>query len=217
MVMTRSDLVARRAVKIGVAEGRRQSADTKLSTLEPARPLEVFQADIEGLPMQAGINGCVAVDAAGASRKRALGGIGAPNARAETGGPATGPSPAAPNRPEPSGPVGAARASHCIHPDIPRGGNAAAQLNRVKSERSTGRINSAAVYSEADVDVSAMAAGSLGDHAPVSIELGRNCGRSGTNDCGSDRQNDAAHTIASHGSPHFVKPLVLLSGRHAAG
>ena len=132
-------------------------------------------------------------------RKCALGAVGAPNARAETGGPATRPSPAAPKPPEPSGPMGGARASHCIHPDMPRGGNAAAQLNRVKSERSTRRMNSAAVYSEANLDVSAMAAGSHGDHAPVSIELGRNCGRSGTDDCGSGRQSEGAHTIANHG------------------
>ena len=53
-----------------------------------------------------------------------------------------------------------------------------------KQQRSTRRMNSAAIYSEANLDVSAMAVGSLSDHAPVSIELARNCGRSGTDDCG---------------------------------
>ena len=55
--------------------------------------------------------------------------------------------------------MGHARASHCIHPDLPRGGNAAAQLNRVKDKRSTSGINSAVAYAKANRNFSAMAAG----------------------------------------------------------
>ena len=111
----------------------------------------------------------------------------APNARADTGRPGTSPCSATPKPIEPSGPIGTARASHCIHPDLPRGGNAPHQLNWVKNESrseraSTSRINSATAYSNVNRDFSAMAAGSHGDHDPVSVELGRNCGRSGTDD-----------------------------------
>ena len=145
-------------------------------------------------------------------RRNGLDRNGGPHARAETGGPATGPRPAAPRRTEPSGPIGDARPSHCIHPDLPRGGNAAVQLNRVASERSTSRMNSAAAYSKANVDFSAMAAGGHGDHEPVSVELRRICGRSGTDDCESGRQSEGAHTIANHGSPHTT---FYLRGRFA--
>jgi hypothetical protein len=52
-----------------------------------------------------------------------------------------------------------ARASHCIDPCMPRGGNAAVHLNWVASERAARRINSAAsFYYKANVDFSAMAA-----------------------------------------------------------
>jgi hypothetical protein len=95
-------------------------------------------------------------------------------------------------------------ASHCLHLDLPRGGNAAAQLNGVRSERSTGGINSTAAYSKANRDLPAMAAGSHSDHAPVSVELGRICGRDGTDDCGHGRQSEGEPTIANHGSPHTV-------------
>jgi hypothetical protein len=132
---------------------------------------------------------------------------GVPNARANTGRPGTGPSPAAPKTTEPSGPIGNTRASHCIHPDLARGGNSPHQLNRVMSESgskrgSASRINSAAAYSDANRNCSAMAAGSHGDHAPTTIELGRNCRRSGTDDCESARQSEGAHTIANHESTH---------------
>jgi hypothetical protein len=43
-----------------------------------------------------------------------------------------------------------ARASHGIDPGLPRGGNAAGQLNPVKSEFSAGGIDLAAAYSKAD-------------------------------------------------------------------
>ena len=107
-----------------------------------------------------------------------LGATGAPNAGTETGGPATRPRPAAPNRAEPSGPMGDARASHCRHLDLTRAGNAAAYLDRIDSEKSISRMNAAAVYAESNRYGSAVAAGSHGDHAPASIGLGRNCGRS---------------------------------------
>jgi hypothetical protein len=113
-----------------------------------------------------------------APAQRASGANGVPNTRADTGGPGTGPSPAAPKPTEASGPIGTARASHGIHPDLPRGGNAPDQLNRVMSERgsergSTSRINSAPAYSNVNRDFSAMAAGGHGEHAPVSVEVGR--------------------------------------------
>jgi len=132
---------------------------------------------------------------------------GVPNARANTGRPGTGPSPAAPKTTEPSGPIGNTRASHCIHPDLARGGNSPHQLNRVMSESgskrgSASRINSVAAYSDANRNCSAMAAGSHGDHAPTTIELGRNCRRSGKDDCESARQSEGAHTIANHESTH---------------
>ena len=120
-------------------------------------------------------------------RKCALGTNGVPNARAESGGPATGPCAAGPKWAEPSDPVGGARTSHGIHLGMPRSRNAAVQPDRVKGERSAGRKNAAAVYSKANLDGSAMAAGSGGDHAPVSIDLGRNCWRGRTRDCGSGR------------------------------
>src|SRR5262249_23097005 len=99
-----------------------------------------------------------------------------------------------------------ARASHCIHPDLPRSGDAPDQLNRVSSEarskrRPTSRINSAPAYSNVNRNCSAMAARGHGDHAPVSIKLGRNCRRA-TNDCESHRQSEGAHTIANHESAH---------------
>jgi hypothetical protein len=99
--------------------------------------------------------------------------------------------------------MGDPRASHRIQSGLPRGGHAAAQLNPVKSERSTGRINSAAAYAKADRNSSAMAVGGHGDHAPCSVELSRNRWRSGTNDCQRARQSEGAHTIANHGSPHM--------------
>jgi len=63
--------------------------------------------------------------------------------------------------------MGDAGASHCIYPGLPRGANATAQLNRVKSERSTSGINSAAAYAHTNRDCSAMATRSHGDRAPV--------------------------------------------------
>src|SRR5262249_33367361 len=85
--------------------------------------------------------------------------------------PAPGQSPAARNPPEASGDIGGARASHCVRLYIPGGGDTAAQLRRVTADViSTGRIESAAVYCEAELDASAMALGRLGHHAPVSVE-----------------------------------------------
>jgi hypothetical protein len=47
----------------------------------------------------------------------------------------------------------------------------------------------------------------IGDHAPVSVELGRSCGRSRSDDCESGRQSEGAHTIANHASPHNCSVL----------
>ena len=56
--------------------------------------------------------------------------------------------------------MGGARASHCYHLHIPGGGDTAAQLRRVTADViSTGRVESAAVYCEAELDASAMALG----------------------------------------------------------
>jgi hypothetical protein len=131
-----------------------------------------------------------------------LGANGAPNARADTGRPGTGPR-TAPLKPiKPSGPLGDAWASHRIHADLPGRGNAADQLNLVASETSPGRKNSAVVYSKANGDFSAMAAGGHGDHVPVSVKLGRNCRRSETDDCESGRESEGAHTVGNPGCPH---------------
>ena len=143
----------------------------------------------------------------------ALGANGAPNARAETGGPGTRPCSATPKPIEPSGPIGTARASHCLHLDLPRAGNAPHQPKRVMSENgseraSTSGVNSTAAYSKADRDLSAMATGSHSDHAPVSIELGRICGPDETDDCEDGRQSEGAPTIANHRSPHTVGQCV---------
>jgi hypothetical protein len=67
------------------------------------------------------------------------------------------------------------------------------------SERASARRkNLATAYSNVNRDFSAMAAGSHGDHAPISIELGRNCRPSRTDDCESHRESEGAHTIANH-------------------
>jgi hypothetical protein len=92
--------------------------------------------------------------------------------------------------------MGHARASHCIHPDLPRGGNAAAQLNRVKDKRSTSGIKPAVAYAKANRNFSAMAASRHGDHAPFAVERGRNCGQSGTEDCESGPQTEGTQSIA---------------------
>src|SRR5262249_27522574 len=76
------------------------------------------------------------------------------------------------------------------------------QLRRVTAEGiSTGRVESAAVYCETELDASAMALGGLGHHAPVSVERRGNCGRSETAGCGSGRQRDGTDTVADHASP----------------
>jgi hypothetical protein len=72
--------------------------------------------------------------------------------------------------------MGDARAGHRAQPGLPGGGNAAAQLNPVKSERSASRINSTAADAKANRDSSAMAVGRHGEHAPGSVELGRIAG-----------------------------------------
>jgi|RhiMethySRZTD1v2_1073278.scaffolds.fasta_scaffold2827019_1 hypothetical protein len=76
-------------------------------------------------------------------------------------------------------------------------------------------------YSKANRDLSAMAAGSHSDHAPVSVELGRICGRDGTDDCEDGRQSEGAPTIANHRSPRTVSVYThtlrgkALSNRHS--
>jgi hypothetical protein len=57
-------------------------------------------------------------------------------------------------------------------------------------------------YAKANWDSSAVTAGSHGEHAPVSVELCRNCRRSETDDCESGSEKEGAHTIASHRCPH---------------
>jgi hypothetical protein len=53
-------------------------------------------------------------------------------------------------------------------------------------------------YSESDKNFSAMAAGSHRDHAPVSVELRRNCRLNETDDCEAGGESKEAHTIANH-------------------
>jgi hypothetical protein len=66
-------------------------------------------------------------------------------------------------------------------------GDATAQLDRVKRERAIGRMNPAARYSHANRNGPAMAASGYSGHAPVSIDFGRACRRSETDDYGSGR------------------------------
>src|SRR5262245_25104091 len=98
-------------------------------------------------------------------------------------------------------------------PAYTRRGDKAAQLCRVTAHViSTGGVDSAAVYCEAELDASAMALGGLGHHAPVSVKRRGNCGRSGTDGCGSGRQSDGTDTIADHGSPPVSRPGARLLG-----
>src|SRR5262249_45483733 len=90
---------------------------------------------------------------------------------------------------------------HSVRLHIPGGGDASGQLRWVTEDViSTGRVESTAVYCEAELHASAMALSSLGDHAPVSVERRRNCERRGDG-CESGRQSDGTDTIAAHGSP----------------
>jgi acyl dehydratase len=66
------------------------------------------------------------------------------------------------------------------HYQIPGGGDTAAQLCGVPEDViSTGRVESAVVYCEAELDASAMALSGLSHHAPVSVERRGNCERNG--------------------------------------
>ena len=94
------------------------------------------------------------------------------------------------------------RARHCLQSGTARAGDAAAQPNGVKSEPASGRINAATSYSHAHRDGSAMTTGRHGGHAPVSVELARTCGWSGTDDCKSDQQGECARSIANHVGLH---------------
>src|SRR5262245_24694811 len=54
-----------------------------------------------------------------------------------------------------------------------------------------------------------MAPGRGGDHAPVSIELGRNCRQNRANDGGKGRKADGARAMANHESRPFAGGLGL--------
>src|SRR5262249_40187144 len=100
----------------------------------------------------------------------------------------------------------------CIHPHLPRSGDAPDQLNRVMREssserRPTSRKNAATAYSNVNSNCSAVAARSHGDHAPVSVKLGRNSGRNGRDDCENGRQSEGIRTVGKHRSPHFPRGL----------
>ena len=132
---------------------------------------------------------------------------GAPNTGANTGGAGTCPCSATPEVIEPSGPVGNARASHCIHPHLPRRGNAPHQLNQVMSENgsegtSASRINSATAYSNVKRDFSAMPAGSYGDHSPMSVELDAIAGRMEQMIATASDRAKAHIRLPIHESPH---------------
>jgi hypothetical protein len=103
--------------------------------------------------------------------------------------------------------MGGARSGHGVYLSLPRARNAATQPDRVESEKPAGRKNPAAVDTEANLDGSTMAPGRGGDHAPISIKLGRNCWWSRANDCGSARQADAARMMADHESRPFAGEL----------
>jgi hypothetical protein len=126
---------------------------------------------------------------------------GVPNAGAKTGRPATGPCPPTLKPTEPPCPLSNARTSDRIHPDLSSSGNTSGQLNRVSSETSTSRKNSAMTYSKTNWDSSAMSAGRHGYHVPGPIERGRNCRRSESDDCESGRESE--RTICNHGMSLF--------------
>src|SRR5262249_46237803 len=84
--------------------------------------------------------------------------------------------------------IGGAPPNHCDRLHIPGGRDVADQLRRITEDViSAGRVESAAVYCEAELNASAMALGSLGHHAPVSVERRGNGGRSGAGGCGNGR------------------------------
>jgi hypothetical protein len=56
-------------------------------------------------------------------------------------------------------------------------------------------------YLKADRNSSTVAAGGHGDHVPVSVELGRNCSGSETENYESGGESEDACTIANHGDP----------------
>ena len=100
-----------------------------------------------------------------------------------------------------------ARSGDSIDLSLPRARNAATQRDRIESEKPAGRKNAAAVDTEANLDGSTMAPGRGGDHAPISIKLGRNCWRSRANNCGNARQADAARMMSNHESRPFAREL----------
>src|SRR5262245_1179099 len=153
------------------------------------------------------------------SSERLPEGSGVPDAGADTGRPAPGPSPAALKPPEASGDMSGARASHCDRLHIPGGRDTPAQLRRItKDVISAGRVESAADHYDADLDASTMALRALAHHAPVSFERRGHCGTRGTDGCGSGRQNDGTDTIADHGSrPVFDQTIGWHGQMKAAG
>jgi len=56
-------------------------------------------------------------------------------------------------------------------------------------------------YLKADRNSSTVAAGGHGDHVPVSVELGRNCSGSETENYESGGESEDACTIANYGDP----------------
>jgi hypothetical protein len=127
-----------------------------------------------------------------------LGADGCPNPGTETGWSCTGPCSAALVSIELPGSTCDARACHCIHANLSRGGNAPTHLDPMKSERATSRMNSAVTYSKANRNFSAMTARGHGEHAPVSVELGGSCGRSGSDDCECDQREGTQTNFADH-------------------
>ena len=72
---------------------------------------------------------------------------------------------------------------------------------RKTSETFTCGIDAAMAYLKADRNSSTVAAGGHGDHVPVSVELGRNCSGSETENYESGGESEDACTIANHGDP----------------
>src|SRR5712671_2387548 len=120
--------------------------------------------------------------------------------------------------------MGTARTGRYIHPDIPRGGDLAAEPRGVTAVGSSGGVDSAVNYDQGELHAFAMTPGGPREHAPVSIERLRKRRRSGPDDGGSDRQGDCTDTMVDHGTPLvlprgvcFVGPEPLMSWRDRHG
>jgi hypothetical protein len=105
-----------------------------------------------------------------AGEKRALIAIGVPDPVAHARWSDARPRSAPTDAIEPAGAVRGARSSNRVEPCVSRGRHAPPETDRIKGVRTTGGINPAARYDEANVDNAAMTPRRLGHHTPVAVE-----------------------------------------------